>query len=312
MFCTKCGCEIKEESAFCPKCGKVVSDTENTQDISITGRKVPSKRTLRLFIPIAILLVVVLTVVVIIYNAMMGVKVINNKVEAGSIVQTKDIIIPRSSNGIIRFQNELDTSKLGQQALQYTIENGILSINRHIEIEVIDTTAPVISGPENIKVQKGELFNPADFYSVTDFDDGLENSIAVTPEVNINVVGSSKVQLSAKDSSGNIGLLDISVQVIDLTADEQLALKAINKYVENNGSTDGVASTVIVYKTDAAGTNGVDYYVEINSDVLYAIYDDGEIKPFTAKEAQSQLVLKLLFMAVEMDGTEVSSSKLVD
>ena len=52
--------------------------------------------------------------------------------------------------------------------------------------------------------------------------------------------------------------------------------------------------------------------MEINSDVLYAIYDDGEIKPFTAKEAQSQLVLKFLFMAVEMDGTEVSSSKLVD
>lgn len=98
----------------------------------------------------------------------------NLNVNAGSFVQTKDIIIPRSSNGIIRYQNELDTSKLGQQALQYTIENGILSIKRHIEIEVIDTTAPVISGPENIKVQKGELFNPADFYSVTDFDEGLE------------------------------------------------------------------------------------------------------------------------------------------
>lgn len=312
MFCTNCGCEIKEESVFCPKCGKRISDIEKRQDISNTGRKGLSKRTMRLLVPLIIVLLAVSTVVIIVYNVMTGVKVVNNKVEAGSIVQTKDIIIPRSSNGIIRFQNDIDTGKLGQQAVYYTIENGILSFNRHIEIEVVDTTAPIINGSENVKIQKGELFNPADFYSVTDFDTGLESSIVVIPEVNVNIVGSNKVQLSAKDSSGNIGLLDITVQVIELTADEQLALKAINKYAENNGSTDGVASTVIVYKTDAAGTNGVDYYVEINSDILYAIYDDGEIKPFTAKEAQSQLILDLLFMAVEMDGTEVSSSKLVD
>lgn len=157
----------------------------------------------------------------------------------------------------------------------------------------------------------GQDFDPGLYYTVDDFEDNLQEKIKVRPLVDTKTEGKKEVELSVKDSSGNEGKLSVTVNVLNLTTNEEKVLAAINQYIADGNSIDSVLSSAWVMKT-SGGSNGVDYYVEVASNVLYAIYYSGEISEFTVIDCGGATMHELMVYAVHYNGTRVNTSKLIN
>lgn len=56
--------------------------------------------------------------------------------------------------------------------------------------------------------------------------------------------------------------------------------------------------------------NGVEYYVEVAKDVLYAIYSSGKVSEFTVIDCGGTTMHELMVYVVERNGAKVNSQKL--
>lgn len=303
MVCKHCGNEIEDGSIFCSKCGKSqVGDRES--------HKQGKKRIKPVLISMVGIVIVIVTVVVLISRSMTAVDIVNTSVEAGSIVNTKDIITAKSDSASVTIDGEIDTSQLGMYEISYNVSNGIFHLNKTILISIVDTTSPIIAGPEKLTMIAGQEFIPGDYYTVTDFEKNLAGNIVITPEIDTEKEGMQNVTLSVTDSSGNKGDLQVEVYVLNLTTNEEKVLQAINQYIADGNSKNDILESAWVMKT-SGGSNGVDYYVEVADNVLYAIYDSGTVSEFTVTDCGGTTMHELMVYAVHYDGTIVNTSKLL-
>ena len=308
MFCKYCGTEIDENSAFCNKCGK--SLTQNTVSESLTT-KGKHNRFSKKGILLILIIVLIALIVAVVFNVLTGVTIVNKTVEAGSVVTTKDIVKAKWKSATVTIQGEVDTTVLGEKKISCIVDNGLFETTKSFTIHVVDTTAPVISGPTAVSIICGHEFDSSLYYQVDDFEKNLENKIEVTPSINVDSEETQEVILSVKDSSGNEGTLPITVKTLKLTKNEEVALAAINQYVADGKQKDEILSSVWVMKTSGA-ENGVDYYVEVADNILYAIYFSGEVSEFTVSDCGGASMRELMVYAVHYNGITVSSSKLIN
>lgn len=311
MICKHCGAEIEENSDFCRMCGKpLVDGADRVDQESLENSEKNSKKSVPKM-PVIVLSAIgcVVAIALISFYVLTGVSIVNETVEAGSVVTTKDLVKAKSGSATVTIEGEVDTSVLGDNKLRYTVKNGLLKATKEFHVQVVDTTAPVISGPSMVNLVLGKEFDPSDYYTVDDFEKDLEDKIEVTPSVDVNSETTQNVILSVKDSSGNEGTLAISVKKMKLTKNEEAALSAINQYIADGKSKDQILPSVWVMKTVGA-VNGVDYYVEVANNVLYAVYFSGKVSEFTAIDCGGSTLHELMVYAVERNGAKVNSQKL--
>ena len=244
------------------------------------------------------------------YRYLTDVMVIKEKVEAGSLVTLKEIVRGRSENTSISMNGTIDTGTLGEQTVFLTIRNGPIRTYKEIRVAVVDTKAPEISGPESLTVTSAKDFDPSESYVVDDFEKDLAKSIRVVPELDLTKEGLQEVTLKVKDSSGNVGELPVEIQVLKLSTEEEKVLTAINQYLADGHDEDTVLDTAWVMKTEGA-ENGVDYYVEVAENVLYALYFSGKVSEYTIFDCGSVLMHDLMVYAVHYNGTTVKTGKLL-
>lgn len=192
----------------------------------------------------------------------------------------------------------------------YTVQNSIFTSKKSLVIKVVDTTPPVISGPDTIKIVLGKDFNPETYYKVDDFDRNLNRNIKTIPLVDVNREGIQEVTLKVEDSSGNEGILHVNINVVKMSENEEIALMAINQYIADGKPVEEMYANVGVLK---AGSNskGVNYYVSVAKDEVYAIYLTGEVSEFTVLDCANSTVYELLVYSIEMDGKWIQSSGLL-
>ncbi len=302
MYCRFCGKEIEDESVFCKHCGKKMEETATDEDFK-TNRKVSLKRKILIGV-IGAFAILLISATLFAYK-LLGTKIVKNTIEAGSDFDIGDYVHTVSKNAVIvENGSSLNTSKLGKHQIAYTVKNGSLSIHRKMQLKVVDTTKPVITGMEKVIIGKGEEFDPENYYQVKDIESSLNKNIKVSPEIDSNKEGKNSVELSVKDSSGNIGKLKVNVVVADLSEDEQNVIKVINQYNEENVGdvTWGIGYAAV----DAV--NGVQAYVYLPTDIIYAIYATGDIKKYTEMDAGSETMFQLLEYAILEYGTNVNLS----
>lgn len=310
MFCKYCGAEIQDGSVFCNKCGKAINATSDISQ-EIQQEKSSNKRITKVPIIIGATVIVLILIGIFVFNGMVGAEIVSNTVEAGSVFTTKDLVKAKSKNATVSFDGTVDVDTLGDYKIKYTIQNGMFKKTKEITVHVVDTTAPQIVGPDSVTIISGKEFVPSDYFDVEDFEANLKKDIICSIDVDTNSEGNQDVELMVKDSSGNEGKRSISVKTLKLTTNEEKVLLAINQYLADGKSKDDVLSSAWVMKT-SGGTNGVDYYVEVANDVLYAIYYSGEVSEFTVSDCGGSMMHELMVYAVHYDGTTVSTSKLIN
>ena len=169
------------------------------------------------------------------------------------------------SKGLIISKNEkIDSSKTGEVRVILETKN-LLSRKYYYKykIDVVDTSAPVISYTKEININEGDAIDLLRGVSV--YDNSLEEiKASVTGEYDINKAGEYRLKYVAEDSSHNI-------------TEEEFVLKVNKKPIVNNNS-----------GYDMAYRAGFPYYIKVNRklNVVY-VYEavNGEysklIKVFT-------------------------------
>lgn len=113
-----------------------------------------------------------------------------------SIDRTSDIMIDNSN---------LDINKLGTYKIKYYIvlDNKEYSITRNIN--VIDTTKPIITlnGNESITILKGEEYSELGYTASDNYDGDITDKVEVTSNLNNNVVGEYSITYTVTDTSNN-------------------------------------------------------------------------------------------------------------
>ncbi|WP_028043864.1 C40 family peptidase [Candidatus Stoquefichus massiliensis] len=121
----------------------------------------------------------------------------------------------------IETNQKLDTSKLGTQTIELSVSDTVGNVTKQTyEFFVSDTQAPNISYKKGstVTVDYGSKFSYSDYVDITDNFDKEVASIKVDGTVNTKEIGSTTLNLTAVDSSGNESKATLKVDVKDISA----------------------------------------------------------------------------------------------
>ena len=176
-------------------------------------------------------------------------------------------------------ENTVDTSKIGEYKVVYEVMDSDDNIAiKEIKVNVDTNKKPSIEA-DNITLKVGDKFNPLDYATAQDFEDGDITSKIVVKEntVDISKVGEYKVVYTVTDSEGETVTKEINVIV---RSNEKPVITATNKVlkvgdifnvktgVSASDKEDGDLTSKIVVKENTVNTNKVGTYK-----VVYEVTD---------------------------------------
>ncbi|MBN2504538.1 MAG: carbohydrate binding domain-containing protein, partial [Bacilli bacterium] len=126
------------------------------------------------------------------------------------------MIEPTNENGSLMFEFGTVEGEIGIENLLTTVY-----LDNVVIVESTpdpDTTAPVISGAEDVTLETGDVFDPLAGVTAFDVRDGeiTLDTTNYTSDVNTSVPGTYTVVYTVSDSSDNIATKTITVTVVDL------------------------------------------------------------------------------------------------
>ena len=178
----------------------------------------------------------------------------------------------------IEASKKLDTSKLGSQTIEFSVSDNVgNTTNETYEFYVSDKVAPTISlKSKTVTVDYGSSFHYNDYAKVTDnFDKSVD--VDVKGSVNTKEIGSTTLDITATDQSGNQSKNSLTVKVADISAPKLVLSKSsvqikkgqninLKNYIrsENDNKDGNVTSKVKIsgsVNEDKAGKYTVKYTV---------------------------------------------------
>ena len=180
-----------------------------------------TKKKRKLTIITSILLIVTLLCIVLYYNHYkdkntLKVNLIENlNIEINSQITLLSLIKNIENGDIISKDTKIDTSTLGEQALELLIQDNFNKENKYnFKINIIDTLAPTIECAKEVTTFKGKNINLLD--NVVAKDNSLEEiKIEIEGEYNTDYIGEYSLNYIAKDSSGNQTKENFTLKVIN-------------------------------------------------------------------------------------------------
>ena len=202
-------------------------------------------------------------------------------VEANGSSNLKDYIkatdnVDGDVTDFINFDKELDTTQLGEQVINASVEDNMGNIaTKTFTFNVGDTSAPEMNLKNgNITVNYGDGF---DIHNYVDIKDNYDVNPTVNVEGNVdtrNLTDSQPIKVTATDSSGNQTSNDYEVKVADM-AGPAITLKSDNVDVKYGTSFDpksNLASAIDNLDGDVTGKVEITGTVNTNKAGAYRVY----------------------------------------
>lgn len=163
------------------------------------------------------------------------------KVEINEEVKISDFIKNVDIGEIVSEDKIIDTTKLGKQKIAIEVKYNEKIHNYDFEVEVIDTTIPVIESLDEISIYVGNSIDLLKDVKIT--DNSLDTNIVPTIEgsYDFNVAGNYTLAYVAQDSSGNKATKNFVLKVIEdennrvITTSKGYTLKISNGVASING-----------------------------------------------------------------------------
>ncbi|MGL5766618.1 MAG: glycosyl hydrolase family 18 protein [Sarcina sp.] len=122
----------------------------------------------------------------------------------------------------IEITGKVDTSKVGEYNLTYSVSDkeGLKAEKVRkvtvIEKPIVENSKPVITGADNVKIEKGSEFDKAAGVKASDKEDGdLTSKIVITGNVDTSKVGDYKVTYTVADKEGLEASVERTVTVVE-------------------------------------------------------------------------------------------------
>ena len=139
----------------------------------------------------------------------------NPVAEMGSKAKASDYI-KEIKKGVLKADQDIDTTRLGTTKVEVVVDQNGNEKTYNFDVEVVDTTPPVIEGAENFSVIKGGSVDLASQAQVSD-NSGEKIAVETSGNLDLNKEGTYSVTLNAADPSGNATTKEVTVTVIDPT-----------------------------------------------------------------------------------------------
>lgn len=242
----------------------------------------------------------IIWVILLMSLAWCGVEVtqVSNTIEAGSDVldPIKFIEIEKADQyEVLVTENNIDTSKLGSYTVKYEFKdkNSSKIYNKEFRFDVVDTTSPeiIFTVGKEIKIEKGNLFQPLDYIEIKDnYDQVLsKESVNIENTVDTNKIGTYYVKYSVSDSNGNNASASLPVEII----------KPIGK-IGQTESLNKYDITVNSYKFNRTDSEPATYFYQYYTaedgetflicNVTIKNNDNIEVRPFDIFGNESQMI----------------------
>ena len=137
----------------------------------------------------------------------------NPTVEMGSSAKASQFI-EEIKRGTLKIDQDIDTGRLGTTKVEVTVDQDGNEKTFNFDVEVVDTTPPVIEIGDSFSIIKGGAI---DLASQAVVKDNSQEKIAAEVAGNLDTQkeGTYQVTISAKDSSGNTSNKEVAVTVVD-------------------------------------------------------------------------------------------------
>lgn len=203
---------------------------------------------------------------------------------AKAILNNKDV----SKN--IKIEGEVDTSKVGNYEIIYSIENEKKEKKRSVSrtVVILDNVKPAITlkGSVEYFVGLNSEYKDPGFVSIDNVDGDITKKVKIEEHVDTSKLGSYDVKYTVLDTSGNkaeairiVRVVDLTKPVLTLKGDSVIKLKLNQKYIEPGYSAKD--------NVDGDLTNKVTISGSVNSYVI-GVY----ILKYTVKDSMDNVSTK--------------------
>lgn len=134
----------------------------------------------------------------------------NITLEAGTTIQESGFhatIRGENADKHVQILGEIDSTKLGEQKIEYVIANkkGTNKISKTRTVTIVDTTPPQIAlnGQESVELYVGDTYHEQSAVATDSFEGDVSANIQIKSDVDTSKVGSYTVNYTAFDSSQN-------------------------------------------------------------------------------------------------------------
>lgn len=215
-------------------------------------RKKRNKKKILIVLSIILVLIIIIVgiIVFIISKNKEEIKVTLNdnlEVEINSEVKLLSFIDKVENGEIISEDKTVDTSNLGKKELEVKLKNKDQEQIYKFEINIVDTTAPVIEAEDNITVNINDEVNLVNYAKVTD-NSKEDIKIEISGYYDLSKVGKYNLKFVAKDSSNNEVSYDFILNIVEDTDNRTFTTSKgyVAKVVDGVTYIDGI---LIVNKT---------------------------------------------------------------
>lgn len=138
----------------------------------------------------------------------------NTDVEFNTFVKVSDFI--ESINGTIVNDYEIDTTIIGKKEITFNyVNDDEIPITYSYNINIIDTTKPLIWMNNTVTIYKGNEFEYDNILCGDNYDDNP--TCTVEGDYDINTIGNYNLKFIATDSSNNVTEKEFTLKVIEKT-----------------------------------------------------------------------------------------------
>ena len=168
--------------------------------------------------------------------------------EVGTEVYASSFITDYA-DGVVNNDVLVDTSRVGPSRTELVVEIKGIENNYAFDVEIVDTTPPVIGASDQVNILLATHFDPVSEAQVTD-NSGEELAINVEGTVDTMHAGAYPITLSATDSSGNTAKRDVTINVLDMEAVDNVTFITEKGYVgEKKDGVTTIDGVLMVNKT---------------------------------------------------------------
>ena len=185
----------------------------------VRRKKKSKKKIITIISVVLVLIIIIIGIILFVVNKINSSKINvilkdDLEVEINSKVKLLSFIDKIENGEVVSEDVEVDTSSLGTKSLEIELKNKDKKETYKFDINVVDTTAPVIEAEDNITINIDDEVDLVKYATVSD-NSKEDIKVEIEGDYDLDKAGKYNLKYVAKDSSGNEVSYDFILNIVE-------------------------------------------------------------------------------------------------